>query len=109
MAAPDHLRVTLAGEDHGRTYHRVLTLDLSDRPAILGQREGSISFGFNILEQDARPVLFDDTTPPFVFDFMARRINVQSARLKKRNPDALMCIDQPGLQLLFPPWQATGV
>jgi hypothetical protein len=63
--------------------------------------EGPISFGFNILDQDDRPILFDDSVRPFMFDFMARRVNVQLARLKKRNPNAFMFVDEPGMQFLF--------
>jgi len=82
-------------------YHQFLDLDLSDRPAIRGQLEGPVSFGFNILDQDDRPILFDDTVRPFMFEFMAKRINVQLNRLKKKNPNAFMFIDEPGLQFIF--------
>ena len=82
-------------------YHRFLDLDFSDRPAIRGQLEGPISFGLNVLDQDERPIIFDDTLRPFMYEFMAKRINVQLERLKKRNPNAFMFIDEPGLQFLF--------
>jgi hypothetical protein len=82
-------------------YDRFIDLDLSSRPAIRGQLEGPISFGFNILDQDERPILFDDTVRPFMLEFMAKRINVQLARLKKRNDNAFMFVDEPGLQFLF--------
>jgi hypothetical protein len=82
-------------------YHRFLSMDLSDRPAIRGQLEGPISFGFNILDQDERPILFDDTVRPFMFEFMAKRINVQLDRLKALNDNAFMFVDEPGLQFLF--------
>jgi hypothetical protein len=36
-----------------------------------------------------------------MYDFMARRINVQLKRLKALNPNAFMFIDEPGLQFLF--------
>jgi hypothetical protein len=39
--------------------------------------EGPVSFGFNVIEQDERPFLFDDTIRPFLLKFMAKRINVQ--------------------------------
>ncbi len=82
-------------------YHDFLAKNLQDRPAIRGQLEGPVSFGFNILDQDDRPILFDDTIRPFMFEFMAKRINVQLARLKERNPKAFMFIDEPGLQFIF--------
>ncbi|MBT8374231.1 MAG: hypothetical protein KJN80_04895 [Deltaproteobacteria bacterium] len=82
-------------------YHRFLELDLSNRAAIRGQLEGPVSFGFNILDQDERPILFDDNIRPFMFEFMTKRINVQLKRLIKQNANAFMFIDEPGLQFLF--------
>ena len=87
--------------DYSVIFHKFLDLDLSDRPAIRGQLEGPISFGFNILDQDERPILFDDTVRPFMFEFMAHRINVQLERLKQMNSNAFMFVDEPGLQFLF--------
>ncbi|MFC1532667.1 hypothetical protein ACFL7M_04795 [Thermodesulfobacteriota bacterium] len=82
-------------------YHRFLKLDLSNRPAIRGQLEGPISFGFNVRDQDDRPILFNDTVRPFMLEFMAKRINVQLERMRKINPNAFMFVDEPGLQFLF--------
>jgi hypothetical protein len=88
-------------ETYSSVYHRFLALDHSDRPAIRGQLEGPISFGFNIIDQDERPIIFDDTVRPFMLEFMAKRINVQLARLKQLNANAFMFVDEPGLQFLF--------
>jgi hypothetical protein len=82
-------------------YRRFLSLDLSDRPAIRGQLEGPISFGFNVVDQDDRPILFNDTVRPFMLEFMAKRVNVQLNQLKERNPNAYMYVDEPGLQFVF--------
>jgi hypothetical protein len=38
-------------------YNRFLELDLSDRPPIRGQLEGPISFGFNAVDENDRPIL----------------------------------------------------
>lgn len=88
-------------ENYSVVYHEFLKLDLADRPAIRGQLEGPVSFGLNILDQDQRPILFDDTVRSFMFEFMAKRINVQLERLKAKNPNAFMFIDEPGLQFIF--------
>jgi hypothetical protein len=82
-------------------YHDFLARDLTDRPAIRGQLEGPISFGFNVLDQDKRPILVDDTIRPFLMEFMAKRINIQLTRLKECNANAFMFIDEPGLQFIF--------
>lgn len=86
---------------YSAVYHRFLAMDLADRPAIRGQLEGPISFGLNVLDQNRRPILFDDSVRPFLFEFMARRINVQLQRMKTLNPNAFMFVDEPGLQFLF--------
>jgi hypothetical protein len=88
-------------KEYSVVYHRFLEMDLSDRPAIRGQLEGPISFGLNVLDQDKRPILFNDTIRPFMFEFMSRRINGQLERLKQMNSNAFMFVDEPGLQFLF--------
>jgi hypothetical protein len=88
-------------ETYSEVYHRFLKLDLADRHAIRGQLEGPISFGFNVVDQDNRPILFDDTIRPFIMEFLSRRINVQLNKLKKKNSNAFMFIDEPGLQFVF--------
>ncbi|MBE0584538.1 MAG: hypothetical protein IH612_12375 [Desulfofustis sp.] len=86
---------------YSQVYHDFLSRDLADRPAIRGQLEGPVSFGFNILDQDERPILFDDSIRAFMLEFMAKRINVQLSRLKQRNSNAFMFVDEPGLQFVF--------
>ena len=88
-------------KEYSVVYHRFLEMDFSDRPAIQGQLEGPISFGLNVVDQDKKPILFDDTIRPFMFEFMSRRINVQLERLKKLNSNAFMFVDEPVLQFLF--------
>ncbi|GAB6886966.1 hypothetical protein JCM13304A_04640 [Desulfothermus okinawensis JCM 13304] len=82
-------------------YPKFLKKDLSQYPAIRGQMEGPISFGFNIVDENDRPILFDDEVRPFLYEFMAKRVNVQLERLKQKNKNAFMFIDEPGLQFLF--------
>lgn len=101
MAEFDNPATFDVSETYSAVYHKFLALDLSDRPAIRGQLEGPISFGFNIQDENERPILFDDTVRPFMFEFMARRVNVQLARLKTKNDNAFMFVDEPGLQFLF--------
>jgi hypothetical protein len=95
---PDYFDVS---PDYSAVYRRFLELGLADRPAIRGQLEGPISFGFNVLDKGERPILFNDTVRPFMLEFMARRINVQLQKLKKRNVNAFMFVDEPGMQFLF--------
>lgn len=95
---PDYFDVS---PDYSAVYRRFLELDLGGRPAIRGQLEGPISFGFNVLDENERPILFNDTVRPFLLEFMAKRINVQLRKLKARNANAFMFVDEPGMQFLF--------
>jgi hypothetical protein len=88
-------------EQYSAVYSRFKQMDLSGRPAIRGQLEGPISFGFKVKDQDDRPILFNDTVRPFMMEFMAKRVNSQLNVLKKINPNAFMYVDEPGLQFLF--------
>ena len=95
---PDYFDVSA---EYSVVYRQFLGLNLADRPAIRGQLEGPISFGFNVLDEGERPILFNDTVRPFMLEFMARRINVQLQKLKERNVNAFMFVDEPGMQFLF--------
>ena len=95
---PDYFDVSA---EYSVVYRQFLGLNLADRPAIRGQLEGPISFGFNVLDENERPILFNDTVRPFMLEFMARRINVQLQKLKERNVNAFMFVDEPGMQFLF--------
>ncbi len=101
MASFDQPEYIDISDTYSVVYKRFLELDLSDRPAVRGQLEGPVSFGFNVVDQDDRPILFDDTIRPFLLEFMAKRVNVQLHKLKKRNPNAFMYVDEPGLQFVF--------
>ena len=98
MAEPEYFDIS---PTYSAVYHEFLQLDLKDRPAIRGQLEGPISFGFNVKDQDNRPIIFDDSVRPFMLEFMAQRVNTQLRRLKLMNDNAFMFIDEPGLQFVF--------
>lgn len=95
---PDYFDIS---PEYSVVYHKFLDLDLSGRPAIRGQLEGPISFGLNVKDENERPILFDDTVRPFMLEVMAKRVNVQLKRLKEKNPNAFMFVDEPGLQFIF--------
>ena len=98
MEDPEYFDIS---PDYSAVYHHFLDLDLRSYPAIRGQLEGPVSFGFNIADENDRPILFDDTVRPFLLEFMAKRINVQLDKLKAKNENAFMFVDEPGLQFIF--------
>jgi hypothetical protein len=69
--------------------------------AIRGQLEGPVSFGLKVLNEDKKPIIFSEEIRSILFDFMARKANVQLKELKEKNPNAFLFIDEPGLQYIF--------
>ncbi len=98
MEDPYHFDISV---EFSSVYHKFLKMDLSEYPAIRGQLEGPISLGFSILDQNDRPILFDDNVRPLIYEILARRVNIQLGRLQEKNKNAFMFIDEPGLQYLF--------
>jgi len=78
-----------------------LAKDLGHYPAIRGQSIGPISFGLKITDNDLKPIIYHDDVRPFLFDFIAKKVNVQYRQLKEKNENAFVWIDEPGLEILF--------
>jgi hypothetical protein len=95
---PDFFRIS---PRFSATYSQFLSYDLSQYVSIRGQLEGPVSFGLNILDEDKKPVIFNDEVRSLLFDFMARKANCQLRELKAKNPRAFLFIDEPGLQTIF--------
>jgi hypothetical protein len=87
--------------DYSVVYHKFLELDLSGYVAIRGQMEGPVSFGLKVLDENDRPIIFNDEVRPLLMDFLARRVQAQLVRLQQKHPKAFMFIDEPGLQFVF--------
>jgi hypothetical protein len=87
--------------DYSRVYHRFLQKDLSKYTAIRGQNIGPVSFGFRVTDNDNRPIIYDDGIRSLVFDFFQKKINVQYRELVKKNKNAFVWLDEPGLGWVF--------
>lgn len=86
---------------YSATYHQFLSSDLAKYPSIRGQLEGPVSFGLNVLDENKKPMIFNDEVRSILFDFMARKASVQLGELKEKNKNAFLFIDEPGLQYIF--------
>ncbi len=98
----DNLDFFDVSDKYSVVYRKFLNMDLSKYPSIRGQLEGPVSFGFYVKDIDTdRPIIFNDDVRPFMLEFMAKRINAQLKKLKEKNDNAFMFIDEPGLQFVF--------
>lgn len=82
-------------------FHRFLEKDLSRYAAIRGQSTGPVSFGFKIVDENLKPIIYNDEVRPLLFDFVQRKVNVQYRQLTEKNPNAFVWVDEPGLGWVF--------
>jgi hypothetical protein len=87
--------------DYSAVYHRFLEEDLQGYHAIRGQVTGPISLGFNVLDEDRKPILYNDDARTLLFDFIQKKVNVQYHQLIEKNPNAFVWVDEPGLNFVF--------
>jgi hypothetical protein len=97
-ASPDLFRLS---PDFSLVYHRFLDRDLSSYRAIRGQMISPVSVGLKITDENGKPIAYNDTIREVLFSFIQKKVNVQYGELRKKNPNAFVWLDDPGLQFLF--------
>jgi hypothetical protein len=60
-----------------------------------------VSFGFKVLDENLKPIIYNDEARTILFDFIQKKANVQYRGLKERNPNAFVWLDEPGLGYVF--------
>ncbi|MBI2854917.1 MAG: hypothetical protein HYX87_08380 [Chloroflexi bacterium] len=98
MNNPEYFKL---GEDYSSVYHRFLAIDLTRHSAIRGQVTGPVSFGFRVVDEHQRPIIYDDSVRSLLFDFIQKKTNAQCAELASRNANAFVWLDEPGLGWVF--------
>jgi len=88
-------------EKYAAVYHRFLAEDLTGYAAIRGQLIGPVSFGFKVFDENNVPIIYNEAVRTVMFDFLSRKINAQYAELKKKNENAFVWLDEPGLGWVF--------
>jgi len=82
-------------------YHRFLEKDLLTYPAIRGHVTGPINLGFQIIDEDGRPVIYNDEARGLLFDFIQQKVNIQYRQLSRKNDNAFVWLDDPGFWWVF--------
>ena len=87
--------------EYSMVFQRFLSRDLDDYKAIRGQITGPVSFGFKVLDENLKPIIYNEEVKTILFDFIQKRVNVQYQELKKKNQNAFVWVDEPGLGYVF--------
>lgn len=88
-------------EKYSVVYHRFLEEKLDEYSAIRGQLIGPVSFGFKVVDENKRPIIYNDSVKTILYDFIMRKINNQYQELKEKNQNAFVWLDEPGLSWVF--------
>jgi len=98
MDVPETFALTA---EYSAVFHKFLSRDLQGYRAIRGQNIGPVSFGFKVLDENLKPVIYNDEARTVLFDFIQKKANIQYRELKERNPNAFVWLDEPGLGYVF--------
>ncbi len=88
-------------QEYSVVYHQFLNKDLQGYHAVRGQLIGPVSFGFNVLDEDRKPIIYNDDVRTILFDFIQKKVNVQYRQLREKNQNAFVWLDEPGLGYVF--------
>jgi hypothetical protein len=87
--------------EYSVVFYKFLFRQLQGYKAIRGQVTGPVSFGFKVLDENLKPIIYNDAARTILFDFMQKKANIQYQELRKRNPNAFVWLDEPGLGYVF--------
>jgi hypothetical protein len=98
MENPERYALTT---EYSMVFGRFLSRDLQGYEAIRGQITGPVSFGFKVLDENLKPIIYHDEVKPILFDFIQKKVNIQYQELKAKNRNAFVWVDEPGLGYVF--------
>jgi hypothetical protein len=98
MDVPEAFALTA---EYSAVFHKFLSKELQGYKAVRGQVTGPVSFGFKVLDENLKPVIYNDAARTILFDFIQKKANIQYRELKERNPNAFVWLDEPGLGYVF--------
>lgn len=87
--------------EYSVVFHKFLSQNLKDYRAIRGQVTGPVSFGFKVLDENLKPIIYNEEVKAILFDFIQKKVNVQYQELKSQNQNAFVWVDEPGLGYVF--------
>jgi hypothetical protein len=97
----DNIETFKISERYSLVYRHFLTMELSSYRAIRGQIISPVSLTLKIVDENDKPIVYNDEIRALVFSFIQKRLNAQYIELKEKNDKAFVWVDDPGLELIF--------
>ncbi|HWJ02132.1 MAG TPA: hypothetical protein VNU93_00550 [Verrucomicrobiae bacterium] len=95
---PEYLNIS---QEYSLVYKKFLQADLAAYRAIRGQMIGPVSFGMKITDENKKPIIYNADVKSIIYEFLAKKINLQYRQLSQKHSNAFMWVDEPGLEILF--------
>ncbi len=95
---PDFFRIS---DRHSLPYQRFLSQNLSEYKSIRGQVISPVSLTLKIVDENDKPIVYNDEMRALAFSFVQKKVNVQYRELKMKNENAFVWVDDPGLEFIF--------
>jgi len=86
---------------YSRVYRAFLAMDLSSFRSIHGQVISPVSLTLRIPDENGKPIVYNDEIRELAFSFIRDKVNAQYGELRKKNENAFVWIDDPGLEAVF--------
>ena len=80
----DDLQAFALSPAYSVVYHRFLERDLSGYPAIRGQVIGPVSFGFRVIDENLRPLIYNDDARAILFRIRSEKAEYSSKRATRK-------------------------
>ncbi len=87
--------------EYSVVFDKFLSRNLDHYKAIRGQITGPVSFGFKVLDENLKPIIYNEEVKAILFDFIQKKVNLQYQELKAKNRNAFVWVDEPGLSYVF--------
>jgi hypothetical protein len=97
----DNLQTFAMSDRFSLVYKRFLSMDLSSYKAIRGQVISPVSLALKIVDENDRPIVYNDEMRALAYSFIQKKVNMQRRELKEKNDRAFVWVDDPGLEFIF--------
>lgn len=88
-------------DNYSRVYRKFLAQDLSKFKSVHGQVISPVSLTLKIVDENGKPIVYNDDIRSIAFSFIQKRVNAQYRELVVKNEHAFVWIDDPGLEFIF--------
>jgi len=97
----DDDRIFKLSPQYSAAFDAFMARDLSGYEIIRGQSIGPVSFGLKIVDENLKPIIYQDDIRGFLYDFIAKKTSMQYRQLAEKHPNTFVWLDEPGLEIIF--------